>query len=279
MFESPKDGNKGGAMSGPLACEPKRRVFVDMDGVLVDFEGYAATHGLTPADVKSRPGAYLDMQPLPGALEAVRSIIGMGFAVWIATKPPTGIAFAYADKAAWIFERLPELRRRIIITHHKVLLGTSGDFLIDDRPHKAGCESFEGALIPFRDGMTWSAVLQILASAKQATPDVRAAADSATHAVLRARIADLQRQIASADRAVCLADCAMFERLESECIRVDDHGMAYGLVNADGAKVDTLDEAPPDLQEAINWLIERGHVELVDAPEGHQSVVVLRELV
>ncbi|HET7675667.1 MAG TPA: hypothetical protein VFL54_09120 [Gammaproteobacteria bacterium] len=136
------------------------RVFVDMDGVIVDFECFAAGR---PGDlVKKLPGAYLQMQPIPGAIEAVRSLIGMGYEVWIATKPPTGVPFAYADKAAWILEHLPELKRRIIMTHDKGLLGDAGDYLIDDRPHKANCEDFSGTLIRFINRLTWDDVLTIM---------------------------------------------------------------------------------------------------------------------
>ena len=137
-----------------------KRVFVDMDGVLVDFDGYKLALGKTGDEVKRMPGAYLNMEPLPGALEAVHSLIGAGYEVWVATKPPTGIAFAYADKAAWIFKHLPELKRRFIITPDKGMLGDTGDFLIDDRPHKANCENFPGKLIAFTNGMTWEKAIK-----------------------------------------------------------------------------------------------------------------------
>ena len=135
------------------------RVFVDLDGPLVDFDGYKVKHGLTATEIKKLPGAYLDMEPTPGGLAGVRSLIGMGYEVWIATKPPTGIPHSYSDKAAWVIKFLPELKRRIIITHDKGLLGDAGDYLIDDRPHKANCEKFAGTLIRYVDGMTWDDVL------------------------------------------------------------------------------------------------------------------------
>jgi 5'(3')-deoxyribonucleotidase len=124
-----------------------KRIFVDMDGVLVDFEGFMREHSLSAADVKALPGAFHLMKPIPGALEGVRSLIGMGHEVWIATKPPTGVPHAYAGKAAWILEHLSELKRKIVMTHNKGLL--CGDYLIDDRPHKANCEDFAGKLIHF----------------------------------------------------------------------------------------------------------------------------------
>lgn len=125
------------------------RVFIDMDGVIVDFESAMREANATGDELKKMPGAYLAMQAMPGALSAVRSIIGAGFEVWIATKPPTGIPWAYADKVEWVLNHLPELKRRIIVTHHKGMLGRKGDYLIDDRPHKAHCDEFAGTLIHF----------------------------------------------------------------------------------------------------------------------------------
>jgi len=143
------------------------RVFVDMDGVIVDFEGYMNEHGLTGDEVKCLDGIYLRLAPIPGALDAVRSLIGMGYDVWIATKPPTGYAQAYADKVSWILEHLPELKRRIVVTHNKGFLGDAGDFLCDDRPHKARCEEFAGTLLRFTDGYHWPQALTFFRHRKQ----------------------------------------------------------------------------------------------------------------
>lgn len=148
------------------------RVFVDLDGVVVDFDRYMRERGLTSGEVKTQPGAYLSMPPIPGAIEAVRSLIGMGYEVWIATKPPTGIPHAYSDKAAWVLKHLPELSRRIIITHDKGLLGDKDDVLIDDRPHKASCYLFKGRLLHFNNPniertefrVTWPEVLELLSA-------------------------------------------------------------------------------------------------------------------
>lgn len=146
----------------------KPRVFFDLDGVVVDFDRFLRVESLvlgrqlTGDDVKGMPGAYLQMQPVEGAIAGVRSVIGMGFDVWIATKPPTGIAHAYADKAAWVFQHLPELKRKLILTHDKGLLGDYGDILVDDRPHRANCRAFKGTLIEFGDAVGWPHVLEVL---------------------------------------------------------------------------------------------------------------------
>lgn len=150
-----------------------RRVFVDLDRVVVDFDGYKEKWAMTGEEVKKYPGAYLAMEPIAGALAGVHSIIGMGFDVWIATKPPTGLPFAYADKVSWVLQHLPELKRKIIITHDKGLLGCSDDFLIDDRPHKANCLLFSGTLIEFGGRVGWPEVLDRLRGTPNKRTEVR----------------------------------------------------------------------------------------------------------
>jgi 5'(3')-deoxyribonucleotidase len=145
------------------------RVFVDMDGVIVDFHGYKQATGLSNDEIKIMPGAYLAMPAIPGAIAAVHSVISMGYEVWIATKPPTGVPHAYSEKAAWILRELPELERRIIVTHDKGLLGDVGDYLCDDMPHKANCEHFAGTLLRFVGGYHWPEALAALKSAKWKT--------------------------------------------------------------------------------------------------------------
>lgn len=134
---------------------PRFRILLDMDGVLVDFDEYCRRMGLTPEQVKSQSGAYLVMRPVIGALEGIRklmSIVGMyGGEVWLATKPPTGIPIAYADKVAWVLNHTPELKSRIILTHDKGMLGDEMDYLVDDRPWRANADKFRGTLIQFGD--------------------------------------------------------------------------------------------------------------------------------
>lgn len=151
------------------------RVFIDMDGVIVDFDAYAREKCADGDLVKAMPGAYLEMKPIDGALAAIDSIIGMGYEVWLATKPPTGIAQAYADKVQWVLNHLPQLKRRIILTHDKGLLGDDGDYLIDDRPHKANCEKFSGGLIVFNAAVGWRFVLISLSATSP--NNIRKAAD------------------------------------------------------------------------------------------------------
>lgn len=136
-----------------------RRIFVDLDGPVVDFDGLRMELGLSGAELKVLPGAYARMRPVPGALEALRTLLDRGYEVFLATKAPSGIAHAYADKAQWVFQHAPEFTDRLIITQDKGLLGDAGDFLIDDRPHAANCAGFPGTLLLYRSPLTWEDIL------------------------------------------------------------------------------------------------------------------------
>jgi len=135
------------------------RIFIDMDGVSVDYDRYVLESGLDRTTVKRTPGSYLKMKPYPGAIEGIRLLLSMGYECWIGTRPPTGVPSAYSEKAQWIIEYLPELANRVIVTPDKGLLGDAGDYLLDDQPHKANCAAFPGRVLHFGPGTTWIDVL------------------------------------------------------------------------------------------------------------------------
>ena len=146
----------------------KYRIFFDMDGVICDFEKSCKEKKLSPDEFKHMKGAYLNLEPYPDAIDNIKKLIKLekiyNFEVWIATKPPTGSSHAYSEKAEWIYNHLPELKRRIIITHNKGLLGGENDFLIDDRPHKANIDEFLGEVLHYgsNDMKDWEDVMEHL---------------------------------------------------------------------------------------------------------------------
>jgi hypothetical protein len=127
----------------------RTKIFVDMDGVWADFEKAQIASGLSADEYKLRQGAYRHLDEIPGASAGIDFLLSLSVEVFIATKIPTRNPYSATEKLLWIEERKPQLLERAIITPHKGLLGTTGDFLIDDRPHKANCREFEGTLMTF----------------------------------------------------------------------------------------------------------------------------------
>ena len=139
----------------------KLTIYIDMDGVLANFEKAARE---LPAGV-SRPDLHLDFskfEPMPGAIEAVEKLIDMGHDVYIATTPPWNNPAAWGQKRNWVEKNLPQLKRKMFLTHHKNLL--KGDILIDDTTYR-GQKDFEGEFMHFGIGpnkMNWPQITDVM---------------------------------------------------------------------------------------------------------------------
>ena len=144
----------------------KKRIYFDMDGVLVDFES-----GLNKIDdsIKEQysgrldeiPGIFALMEPLPGAAEVVK-LLARNYDVFILTTSPWNNPTAASDKVEWVKKYLDDVfHKRLIITHRKDLL--IGDYLIDDRA-KNGASEFKGEWIKFgsQEFPDWESVLKYL---------------------------------------------------------------------------------------------------------------------
>lgn len=129
----------------------KKRVYIDMDNVLVDFaSGIARLEASTRKEYKGRldevPGIFALMEPMPGSIEAVHRLAEQ-YDVYILSTAPWKNPSAWADKVKWVTKYLDDvLHKRLILSHQKDLL--KGDYLIDDRP-KHGADTFEGKWIQF----------------------------------------------------------------------------------------------------------------------------------
>ena len=144
----------------------KKRIYFDMDGVLVDFEsGVAKIDEATKEQYKGKldeiPGIFALMEPIPGATEVVR-LLARHYDVFILTTSPWNNPTAASDKVQWVKKYMDDVfHKRLIITHRKDLL--DGDYLIDDRD-KNGASEFKGELIKFGSERfpDWETILKYL---------------------------------------------------------------------------------------------------------------------
>jgi 5'(3')-deoxyribonucleotidase len=134
------------------------KIFFDMDNVLVDFQ--SGLDRVSPEE-KARymddgtgkphlddiPGLFSLMDPMPGAIDAVKTLAALGrYDLYILSTAPWGNPSAWTDKAEWVQKHFdsdkPEgvFYKRLILSHHKNLCAQPDAWLIDDRKaHGSEC--------------------------------------------------------------------------------------------------------------------------------------------
>ena len=154
------------SLSEEYGPSPKDILYVDMDGVLVDFKSginrlNAEAQKKYSTHPEDAPGVFALMDPLPGAIEALERL-RKKFDIYILSTAPWANPSGWADKLEWVKMHLDSyFEKRLILCHHKNLL--KGSYLIDDR-HKHGADIFGGEWIHFdtAEFPDWSAVLEYL---------------------------------------------------------------------------------------------------------------------
>jgi 5'(3')-deoxyribonucleotidase len=143
-----------------------KKLYVDMDNVLVDFA--SAFPRVPPQTLAEYEGSLDDvprifslMNPMPGAVASFEELAGR-FDTYILSTAPWRNPTAWHDKLEWVQRHLGDAAyKRLILTHHKHL--NRGDYLVDDRT-KNGADRFEGELILFGspDFPDWQTVREYL---------------------------------------------------------------------------------------------------------------------
>lgn len=145
-------------------------LFIDMDGVLVDF--YRGVRDQFPefdsyppgrqreitAELSARSGFFTQLQPIPGALDAFRTLAAH-YNTYILSTPDWHGVNSWTEKRIWVEQYLGDAAyKRLILTHNKGLF--SGRALIDDRLRN-GVDQFKGEHIHFATSRfpDWKAVL------------------------------------------------------------------------------------------------------------------------
>jgi 5'-nucleotidase len=149
----------------------KKILYIDMDGVLVDFESsfeHVSDTMLEEFDGREDdiPGIFGHMSPKPGAVEAFRELAGL-YDTYILSTSPWQNPSAWSDKLRWVKNHLGDVAyKRLILTHHKDL--NRGDFLVDDNTTN-GADRFAGELLLFGSPRFpgWPAVVRYLKGAAE----------------------------------------------------------------------------------------------------------------
>lgn len=135
---------------GVKIFEDGPRIYLDMDGVIADFDRAMREYDQPAKVIKLIPGVYQHLKPMPGAIEGVNELINYARGrIFVCTKIPDKAPNAASEKLYWIHAYLPKLMGKVFIVPDKGAVGGKNDVLVDDHPQWANANKFPGKLVKF----------------------------------------------------------------------------------------------------------------------------------
>jgi len=142
-------------------------VYIDMDDTLCNFKKSYKQSLIERPEMtwpQSREGFFIELEPLPQALEAVNLFINSNhYDPYILTSPSVRNPRSYIEKRLWIEKHFGlAFCKKLIISPNKAL--NIGSYLIDDNIEGKGQESFQGELIHYGSKAfpNWSSIIRYL---------------------------------------------------------------------------------------------------------------------